>query len=893
MPYNVHFGSDGATIIKCALQMSRTASSGYPNMLAKALYDNKAECSDELAFRKGDILTVLDQNIFGSEGWWRCYLHGRQGLAPANRLQLFTMTQNDELLANKQYGSIGRQQSHQNIYQVPSAPKTSGLAMYEQMDSIYITPSSPSSVCGEIYQTPVSSPPQIFYEKAHSSTNQHLLTLPRASRASHPTSPSQAELYDVPPPVHGTPSDSQGSANTSPVGGRSPVFTPTERVQQQIYDIPASPEAPGRSGLKDPKNSNIYDVPPTSHEKEGTDLPLLMGHYNTLPNPRKTNWIYDIPVSPENVKNTCRKISLDRQLVYDVPPVRYGSGSVQSNSEGSYTTSQIYDVPPLQKKMSVVDQTLYDVPASRDILPLHQNGNLKKCSSNIVKKNVEESDSKENVYDIPRGSSGASLSKSEKSSPVCDKRIYDVPPPLPRNSKPSVNHVEQDRLSVSSSESRTSTLSTSSTASNDSFTLSSPESSVQEVTLELDVAIKKITQLQERVSSSIASLMIFVSSKWRLQEHMEANIEEIHRAVDNIISSLGLFIDFSQSIKANASHLTDSNIQLRLNKQLLILTDSLQILTRNQESINLCNWSLQALVIDKPHTTPDDLDRFVMVARTIPDDIKRFVSIIIANGKLLFKKQEEERTPRSSKDQTGVKKPQIPPLKDTHVLQESSSVNKGWARVRERKYQLTRQKKIEDNDYVHLQKKEEFEKMLSLSSNQQLEKKTPEEKRKAWIKPESRVFPNEEPEKKIEVSITKESHVSPPRQDILREGESPKKISLSEHCYLYFGALQKAIMVFNNSLSKNQPPEVFITHGKLIIMVGQKLVDSVCQEVKTNEARNHMLYKSSELCSLLKNLAMATKTAAIQYPNSAAMQELQTRTNELSNYTQLFRAMVE
>lgn len=45
---------------------------------ARALYDNIAEAPDELAFRKGDVLTVLEQNTSGLEGWWLCALRGRQ-----------------------------------------------------------------------------------------------------------------------------------------------------------------------------------------------------------------------------------------------------------------------------------------------------------------------------------------------------------------------------------------------------------------------------------------------------------------------------------------------------------------------------------------------------------------------------------------------------------------------------------------------------------------------------------------------------------------------------------------------------------------------------------------------------------------------------------------------
>ncbi|XP_075032581.1 cas scaffolding protein family member 4 isoform X2 [Mixophyes fleayi] len=871
------------------------------NMLAKALYDNKAECSDELAFRKGDILTVLEQNVFGSEGWWRCYLHGRQGLAPANRLQLFTITQNDSPLTQSNYNSLGKQQRLQNIYQVPSAPKTEAVSMYEQMDSLYITPPTPQPTPGDIYQTPISSPAQIFRDKAKSSSNQHLFTLPRASRASNATSVTQSELYDVPPSKLNLPFISQRGTTPSPVNGRSPLISSNEHIQQQqIYDIPSSPDTPERINPKGPKASNVYDIPPTGTlvQKNRRDTPPVAASYNTLPNPRKSDWIYDIPLSPErnNTGIDCRQISIDRQMVYDVPPTWYGP--VQCKAESSCASSQIYDVPPLQKKSSVTIQSLYDVPASRDISPLHQNGSLRKGSSTFAKQKLEQVYSKENVYDIPRGSSVGSPPKSETpkfeiNSPGCNERIYDVPPPLPRNSKPSEHKLEQDRLSVSSSESRTSTLSTSSTASNESLTLSTQDDSTNQVILEPEVAIKKITELQEQVSSSIASLMIFVSSKWRLQENMESNIEDIHRAVDSIILSLRQFTDFAQNIKVHASHLTDINIQLRINNQLQTLTDSFQTLSNNQEAINRCKWSLQALVINKPRTTPDDLDQFVMVARTIPDDIKRFVSIIIANGKLLFKNKKNEKKPKPVKEQTVTLKPKVPVHKESKVLQETC-VNKAGEKKKDGKYHFKRQRAIEDNGYVYLQKKEDFEKMQNLCPIQQLENKTsPEEKRKGWLRPDSHILASEEPEKRSDVYLPKSPTVPITKQVNLQKEYSIMKVPLSEHCYVYFGALQKAIHVFNDSLTKNETPEVFITHGKLIIMVGQKLVDILCQDVKGNEARNDILYKSSELCGLLKNLAIATKSAAIQYPNTATMQELQRRTKELSNHLQLFRAMVE
>uniref|UniRef100_A0A182YL04 SH3 domain-containing protein n=1 Tax=Anopheles stephensi TaxID=30069 RepID=A0A182YL04_ANOST len=47
-------------------------------LLAKATFDNIAESTDELAFRKGEILTVIETDTNGLKGWWLCQLRGRQ-----------------------------------------------------------------------------------------------------------------------------------------------------------------------------------------------------------------------------------------------------------------------------------------------------------------------------------------------------------------------------------------------------------------------------------------------------------------------------------------------------------------------------------------------------------------------------------------------------------------------------------------------------------------------------------------------------------------------------------------------------------------------------------------------------------------------------------------------
>ncbi|NXP42220.1 CASS4 protein, partial [Leiothrix lutea] len=802
--------------------------------LAKALYDNKAECSDELAFRRGDILTVLEQHVPGSRGWWRCSLHGHHGLAPANRLQL--------LPPGPAHGQHPTEPpAAHNIYQVPSVPSVPSVpkatvlsATYEKMEGWVHPPAAPAQA---VYQVPALAA-QLLSERTERSTHQHLFTLPRACRASAPN--IRGEVYDVPAPQpRGSPLAQSGATppSTRKVSllGRSTESFQAE--QKQLYNIPSKPETAGAGSQKDSPAGNLYDVPPKREfdDSENRSQKKFWGHFNTLPNPRKSEWIYDIPVSPENpgFKPNPAGQSVERQVLYDIPPARYKAPATEAKAGNP----QLYDIPPTQRKLTLPEIPLYDVPSSRDLLLLPHNGSSEVPPSLLAAK-ADSQISEENVYDIPKGlpSAGHSKKEVENSSVGSGDQAHGASPQLSTDAKS-----ENGSLCVSSVDSRSSTLSSSSSSSAESSSVLSPSPEpVQEIKLELEAAIETLTRLQHGVSSSIASLMIFVSSKWRLQEHLEKSLEEIHRAVDHIKVSLGEFLTFAQALKGNASKLTDNNLQARIKKQLEILLNSYKILTETREALNSCSWSLEALVLKKPQNNPDDLDRFVMVARTVPEDIKRFVSIIIANGKLLFRKNEEEqekKQPKVNPECKMAKQTPVPRRVEIESLQRNAPEKSGHGRVPMEKPE---ENSTEDCDYVQLQ-----------------------------------VLPCA---KKTEKAV---------RQ------EPARKIPLPEHCRLCFAALHKAIGVFTASLSSQQPPEIFISHSKLIIMVGQKLVDSLCQETQDREARSDILHSSSRFCSLLKNLALATKTAALKHPNAEAARELREQTEELAKYTQQFRAMMD
>lgn len=116
---------------------------------------------------------------------------------------------------------------------------------------------------------------------------------------------------------------------------------------------------------------------------------------------------------------------------------------------------------------------------------------------------------------------------------------------------------------------------------------------------------------------------------------------------------------------------------------------------------------------------------------------------------------------------------------------------------------------------------------------------------------------------------------------------------MSEHCRLYFGALQKAIGAFVGSLQDGQPPEKFISHSKLVIMVGQRLVDTLCREAQREGSNQSLLSKSNHLCALLKQLAVATKKAALHFPDRQALNEAQEFAKELAQRAQHFRISLD
>ncbi|KAK5871814.1 hypothetical protein PBY51_012560 [Eleginops maclovinus] len=811
------------------------------NKLAKALYDNTAECADELAFRKGDIVMVMDQSVAGTSGWWMCSLYGRHGLAPANRLQLLPQTGTTASsfthdTETSRFTDAETDDSVQNIYQIPCLPRPSSSPAYECMDKIYKIPS-----------THLAASKMPVQQKLKHSTGGPEENKPSFSSK---LSSSPGEVYDVP---------SQARRNSVFTASTTPRHMPRKHSLIPIVELEKRFDSPESSSCGSLLDSYVYAVPPSMPQDPNYDIPVpstteaqqrMMGGYSTLPTPHKPEWIYDVPVGPEKLSppqisnDTMHSKAICR--LYDTL-----SAHAWSIQEG-IATSSLYDIP---KPNSL------DIPSPPKVLPkapIYDKPPTKRIAEDIVYAVPPQEEPLTRVLNQPSSDHIPLECRSDSSNAheltkvhlqrmrnfLACTSFHDLPGSGESPVQEDNDQGKTLRLSAADSQ-RISRASSSSASSCDSLTLSSPSPEpLREVTLSQDQACRKILDLQISVCRAVPRLMEFVSSHWRSKEHLEKHLKEIKDASEGIVCSLMCFLNFALDVKGNARRLTDANLQARLYKQLSIVEDSGVILRQTFSALNMAGWPLNTLCQDPGQVQiPDQLDRFVMVARTVPEDIKRLVSIINANGKLLFRASRKAPEP-------------LHPLGQLDIKKSPDVSEPGGALVED------------DNDYIELKTKNDFEKQLK---EVQKEPKVTSDK----------VYNN--------VKALNHRHSS----ESCSGTEEHRPASVSEHCRLYFGALQKAIGGFVGSVRDGQPPEKFISQSKLVIMVGQRLVDTLYREAQRVGSPQNLLCRSNHLCALLKQLAVATKKAALHFPDEQALQEAQEFAQELAQRAQHFRKSLD
>ncbi|KAM4725811.1 LOW QUALITY PROTEIN: enhancer of filamentation 1 [Anableps anableps] len=785
------------------------------NLMAKALYDNVPESPEELAFRKGDILTVIEQNTGGLEGWWLCSLHGRQGIAPGNRLKLLIGP-----MFEAQPSAAAAQSPPQSLQQ----KVTSGAqGLYKQPQGIYQVPAGQ-----DIYQVPPRS------TLAAENTPSKVVTPVRVgqSYAYSPGQHNQQDLYDVPP------SRSQGVYDIPP-GQMFPGQQAAAR-SQGIYDVPPSQMDPRTQGVYDipPSSQGIYSVPPCR-----TNADLQEGNYD-FPQPlkHKQEGIYDVPPP------ILAKPSHGPQSHYDFPPnVEPPAHHLHSNTNGN---EGIYDIPP---------------PA------LHSGA-----------------DSQRDVYDFPRGVQPL----QNKSSPADrdgSKGIYDIPAQDARTVADVTDGV--NRLSFSSTGSSRSSMSTSS-----SSTGSSAEG---RLFLDVDAGVQRLYRLQQGVELSVGALHSMASSPhWRTFPFMERHANDVRAVLDKVRAALVDFIAFGKGAAANATTLSESSLHSKLRRHLVRLEDSQQILVQTYQALENCSWALNALASSRQHhNKSDDLDRFVMVSRTVPDDTKQLASTIGSNAEMLFRRTHADgsftagstpeenhvhplTSPSSDTDNYGGQTKAFPvqPNQDKDNMNHSEKCVKSW---------------MEDYDYVHLQGKEDFERQQKeLLEKENIIKQSAvqlgQEQINQFKKLEQEVI------KPVENDITQWIPPGPSDSSSTRVCARDRQLLgfYSTQCEQHFSTLLSAVDAFFACVGAGQPPRIFVAHSKFVILSAHKLVfigDTLSRQASAPRWPTGVMNSSNVLCDLLKTVVAATKTAALNYPNTAAIQEMVDRVTDLSHHAQQFK----
>ncbi|XP_061449811.1 breast cancer anti-estrogen resistance protein 1 isoform X1 [Rhineura floridana] len=879
----------------------------YLNVLAKALYDNVAESPDELSFRKGDIMTVLERNTQGLDGWWLCSLHGRQGIVPGNRLKILVGMYDKKQLPGPVQGQPHPSQQpqpppqpaepttlaypHQGGY-TPLSPASQYTPMHPsflpQEDNVYLVP-APSKAQAALHQAMMpsgqfQSPPgkqAPVYPKQSPSQGQDVYQVPAGS-----ASPPQ-DIYQVPPAPTGLGQDIyQVPPSLDGRGWEAPktqgkVVLPTRVGQVYVYDSPK-----GEQDEYDfPRHlQEIYDVPPTrgllvnqgSQEVYDTPTMAIKG-----PNSRDlahAQEIYDVPPSVEK----------GLQVVYDIPP------SVSNDVSDGPTREETYDVPPAFSKAKPFDPSRHPlilaqplVPAAEpylpedvyDVPPAASKGVPKAQEIYVVPPGLRKLASQE-VYDVPRelpvGSKGGE-----------GDYIYDVLPQVDREGKAS----DGKRLSASSTGSTRSNLSSSSLD-----TVPVKEAPDKDLHLNQDVAMETLARLQNNVSTAVSYLMSFISGSWRSPEQMEAQAGHIQGAAESIKGALRELLEFARGAVSSAAQASDRSLYSKLSKQVQKMEEVYQALLRHTQALDSCGWAPSALVPSKLGG-PDDLEHLVMYSRGVPDDTKQLASFLHGNASLLFKRTKAppaslgdgSLTHSAPTDKASSIQSRPLPSPPKFLAQDSP----------EGQYENSEGGWLEDYDYVHLQGKEEFEK----TQKELLERGNIIRQGKGQLEQQQlKQFERLEQEVTRPIDNDLSSWTPPQHYTHVRGGgtalcPSDRQLLLFylEQCEANFTTLTNAVDALFTAVSANQPPKIFVAHSKFVILSAHKLVfigDTLSRQAKAQDVRHKVTHYSNLLCDMLKEIVATTKAAALQYPSPAAAKDMVERVHELANSTQQFRMVL-
>ncbi|XP_054731889.1 breast cancer anti-estrogen resistance protein 1 isoform X2 [Anastrepha obliqua] len=559
----------------------------HKKLYAKAIYDNFADSPDELAFKKGDVLTVIEQDTDGLEGWWLCSLRGREGLCPGNRLRIL------------------------NSY-----------------DSGCFSLSPPPSPCPSLAPSLITLNSNSTACYDHLSINSSGGTISSSSSSHHgnnATAHSGVGLRDNQQTHLLTQQQRQGTRRSWHVSPNK-VITPQRHGDVYIYNWPAAAASVSHHRHSQPYQQQHQNQPQSQSQQLYSNQSIYQnicmmsataancsgngGEFETYDTPKPAT-----PVNYDCPKNVCRTPT----------QLRFGD-SMQLNMKVCST--------PIQEES-------YDVPRPLNTLIQHQN-TLTPSSSNsslLTSDSLSLSFSSSNRsslanipdYDVPRRNPipvravQQQLLLQPRQQPTQfvngNSSTYDFP--LPSNLSTPVAEKSSPNATLLAA------------------------AATKELPLELSSALYTLDKLQFEATNAITKLLSFVTPNWRLREKLEPILMDVKLAAVRLRTALHDLSEFGEGALGNATRSEDRNLALKLRPHVRALRDADKLLHDTTQALDAQGWALEQLTrneekfktINKP---PDSLDQLIACAQTLTEDVRQTSSFIHGNASLLFKRSLSE-----------------------------------------------------------------------------------------------------------------------------------------------------------------------------------------------------------------------------------------------------------
>uniref|UniRef100_A0A673UY59 Solute carrier family 22 member 17 n=1 Tax=Suricata suricatta TaxID=37032 RepID=A0A673UY59_SURSU len=117
----------------------------------------------------------------------------------------------------------------------------------------------------------------------------------------------------------------------------------------------------------------------------------------------------------------------------------------------------------------------------------------------------------------------------------------------------------------------------------------------------------------------------------------------------------------------------------------------------------------------------------------------------------------------------------------------------------------------------------------------------------------------------------------------------------SGQCQSHYSALQAAVAALMSSTQANQPPPLFVPHGKRVVVAAHRLVfvgDTLGRLAASTPLRAQVGAAGTALGQALRATVLAVKGAALGYPSRLAAQEMTQRVAELAGQALQFTTLL-